>query len=220
MGRARSVEAKDERRAALLNAALDEIFQKGFSASRMDDIAARANLSKGTLYLYFESKEVLFGALIDSLATSNIGEIERITAGASSVFDALNGVAAYAPGMIRSSRLPKLMKVLIGDSQFFPVLIADYRTRVLDRVLSALALLLSNAKARGEIEIDDPALLARLVIAPMAFSGIWQAVFGNTPGAEVDLEALFRMHINLMITALTPHGNTLSVESNVERSVQ
>lgn len=220
MERARSDEAKTERRAALLNAALDEFFLKGFSASRMDDIAARASLSKGTLYLYFESKEVLFRALIDSLAMSNIREIERITAEASSVFDALNGVAAYAPAMIRNSRLPKLMKVLIGDSHSFPAIIADYRIQVLDRVLSGLALLLSNAKVRGEIEIDDPALLARLVIAPMAFSGIWQAVFGNGPGTSVDLEALFRMHINLMIKALTPHGNTHSAHSNSEGSAQ
>ena len=112
------------------------------------------------------------------------------------------------------------MKVLIGDSHSFPAIIADYRIQVLDRVLSGLALLLSNAKVRGEIEIDDPALLARLVIAPMAFSGIWQAVFGNGPGTSVDLEALFRMHINLMIKALTPHGNTHSAHSNSEGSAQ
>lgn len=220
MERARSVEAKDERRAALLNAALDEFFQNGFSASRIDDIAARANVSKGTLYLYFDSKEALFRALIEVLAMSNIREIERIAAEAPSVFDALNGVAAYAPDMIRNSSVPKLMKVLIGDSHSFPTIIADYRTQVLDRLLGALALLLSNAKARGEIETNDPALLARLVIAPMAFSGIWQAVFGNATSAAVDLEALFQMHINMMIKALTPHGTMLSTPTSDAGSAQ
>ena len=62
MKRARSDEAKDERRAQLLDAALDEFFEKGFSAARMDDIARRAKLSKGTLYLYFDSKKAMFQA--------------------------------------------------------------------------------------------------------------------------------------------------------------
>lgn len=204
--RARSVEDKGGRRAELLTVALDEFFKRGFSASRMDDIAANARLSKGTLYLYFASKEALFKALIDSLAMPNLTEIEAIAERASSVFDALQGLAAYAPTMIRHSNLPKLMKVLIGDSHNFPDIVSEYRTLVLDRILAALTQLLSKAEARGEIETDDPGMLARLLIAPIAFSGIWQAVFGSDPHAEVDLEALFQMHIKMMIKALTPLG--------------
>ena len=101
------------------------------------------------------------------------------------------------------------MKVLIGDSHNFPDIIADYRMQILDRVLGALTLVLSNAKARGEIETDDPALLARLLVAPIAFSGIWQAVFSNGPGPEIDLEALFRTHTNMMIKALMPQNVAL-----------
>ena len=184
--------------------ALDEFFQKGFSAARMDDIAARANVSKGTLYLYFDSKESLFKALIENIAMPNLEMIEGIAASAPSVFDALHSLAAFAPKVIRHSNLPRLMKVMIGDSHNFPDIIADYRTRILDRVLRALAMVLANAKQRGEIETDDPALLARLLIAPMVFSGIWQAVFGGAADAKVDLEALFRMHVKIMTKGLDP----------------
>ena len=68
MQRARSEAAKDTRRQALLTAALDEFFERGFAAARMDDIARRAGFSKGTLYLYFDSKEALFASLIETFA--------------------------------------------------------------------------------------------------------------------------------------------------------
>jgi AcrR family transcriptional regulator len=209
MKRAITNESKSERRSAILAVALDVFYENGFNAARMDDIATRAELSKGTLYLYFDTKDALFKALIDSLAIPNLGEIEKIAAAAPSVIDALDGLAMYAPNMIRHSNMPRLMKVLIGDSQNFPAIIVDYRVRILDRLIGALTLLLKNGKLRGEIETDDPALLARLLIAPIAFSGIWQAVFGGASEATVDLERLFQMHIKIMIKALTPQRDPL-----------
>jgi AcrR family transcriptional regulator len=206
MQRARSDDAKDERRQALLLVALDEFFQKGFAAARMDDIARRANLSKGTLYLYFDSKEALFTALIETLAMPNLGHIEMISASAPSMREALDRLVMFAPVLIRHSNLPRLMKVLIGDSHNFPEIIHTYRTQILERVLGALAQMLEAAKARGEIEIGDPKLMARLVVAPIAFSGIWQAVFAGDEEAEVDLEALFRMHAELLIKAIGTQG--------------
>ena len=71
--RARTEEAKNQRRQALLAAALDEFFERGFTAARMDDIAARADVSKGALYLYFNSKEALFAALVENLRPAECG---------------------------------------------------------------------------------------------------------------------------------------------------
>ena len=206
MLRARSIEAKVDRHQALMAAALDTFFEHGFAASRMEEIASRAGVSKGALYLYFDSKEALFKALIEHLAIPNLERIEAIAAAAPSVADALRGLAAYAPTMIRHSNVPRLMKVMIGDSHLFPGIIADYRLRVLDRVLRALTLILDRANSRGEIATQNPALTARLVIAPMLFAGIWQAVFGGAPDAEVDLEAMFAMHVDFIIKALSPAG--------------
>ena len=206
MKRARSDNAKDERRQALLLVALDEFFQKGFAAARMDDIARRADLSKGTIYLYFESKEALFTALIETLAMPNLGQIEMISTSSLSMREALDKLIVFAPVMLRHSNLPRLMKVLIGDSHNFPEIIRTYRTQILDRVLGALSRMLEAAKARGEIDIGDPKLMARLVVAPIAFSGIWQAVFAGDKGAEVDLDALFRMHADLLMKAIGTQG--------------
>lgn len=206
MQRARSDEAKDERRAILLNAALDEFFEKGFAAARMDDIARRAGLSKGAVYIYFDSKETLFKALIEQLAAPNIERIEQIASGSVSIEQALDRLAAFAPLMIRQTDLPRLMKVLVGDSHTFPEIIQAYRREVLERLLSILADALKQAEARGEIELRDAALTARLLLAPIAFSGLWHAVFGKVAEAAVDLDTLFRLHADNMLKALRPEG--------------
>lgn len=198
MKRARTDEAKDARRQALLDAALDEFFDRGFTAARTHDIAKRAGLSKGTLYLYFDSKETLFSELIKSLTSPNIVRIEEIAATSPSALDAIDRFTGFASHLVRTSDLPRLLKVLIGECQYFPETMKHYREEVFDRVLAAIASVLSAAKTRGEIDIGDPHLTARLVIAPVIFSGLWHAMFGADSEAEVDLEALFGEHARLL----------------------
>ena len=202
MLRARSDEAKDERRSALLTAALDEFFEKGFAATRMSDIARRAHLSKGTLYLYFDSKEAMFRALVESLASPNLEIVEQITGNAGSLKEALSGICRFVPFLIRHTELPRLMKVLIGDSHMFPQMVRAYREELIERVLAMLAGILSRAHEAGEAEIEDPALTARIVMAPMVLSALWQAIFNRHQEAEVDLERLFQIHERMMLKAL------------------
>ncbi|MEZ5985350.1 MAG: TetR/AcrR family transcriptional regulator [Hyphomonas sp.] len=202
MLRARSNEAKDERRQALLGAALDEFFEKGFAATRMDDIARRAGLSKGTLYLYFGSKEALFQGLIETLATPNLKIVETITSQSTSLKDALTRIRQFAPFLVQQTDLPRLMKVLIGDSHLFPDVVRAYREDLIDRVLSMITTLLQRAHDTGEAIIDTPALTARLLMAPMIFSAMWQAVFNQKSEADIDLDELFRIHEQMMLKAL------------------
>ena len=201
MQRAISPNAKDDRRLRLLEAALDEFFERGFAAARMEDIAKRIDLSKGTVYLYFKSKDELFRALIAHLATPNIEIIEGLITQSPGFGDAMNRLAAFAPALIRESRMPKLMKVLIGDSHTFPDIIKTYRETVMDRLLHMFAKLLERAKEAGEIQVGDPLLAARLILAPVAFSALWHATFNKASDAEVDLETLFSMHANAMKAA-------------------
>ncbi|WP_321489873.1 TetR/AcrR family transcriptional regulator [uncultured Hyphomonas sp.] len=202
MQRARTEEAKDERRQALLSAALDEFFEKGFAATRMDDVARRAHLSKGALYLYFDSKDALFQGLVESLATPNLEIVEQITQQAATLKEALRGIRLFAPNLIRQTELPRLMKVLIGDSQMFPDLVQTYRRELIDRVLSMIASLLKRANDSGEASIAHPELTARLVMAPIVLSALWQAVFNQKSEADVNLDQLFEIHEQMLLNAL------------------
>lgn len=206
MIRARTAEAKDQRRQRLVEAALDEFSERGFAAARMEDIASRAGLSKGTLYLYFDSKEGLFEELIDTIAVPNVERIEELARAAPSATQAIEAFLEVAGQLVRESKLPRVVKTLIADSGAFPELVSRYRTDVLDRVLAAFAGVLARAHEAGELEIEDPDLTARLVLAPVVFSAIWSVVF-ETPeerdqGSGVDVGRLLALHRRNLLTAL------------------
>jgi AcrR family transcriptional regulator len=203
MLRARTPQAKDERRQALLTAALDEFFERGFSAARMDDIAARAGLSKGALYLYFDSKDALFTSLIEEFAVPNIERVEAIASQATSAEEALREFTRFAPTLIRESSIPKIMKVLVANAPAFPETATAYRKKVVERGLGVIAGVLAKAKSSGEFTLDDPALAARLVAAPVIFSALWRILFEHDSEAQLDVEALLDLHVRTLIRGLT-----------------
>ncbi|MCB1757357.1 MAG: TetR/AcrR family transcriptional regulator, partial [Gammaproteobacteria bacterium] len=196
--------AKDARRQRIVQAALDEFFERGFSAARMDDIAERAGLSKGRLYLYFQTTESLFDALIDTIALPRVAQMEHISQEAGSATQAIYGLCALAPEIIRHSPMPKIIKILIGDGNRFPAVVARYRQQVIERGLGALEAVLERGHQRGELNVPHPALTARLVIAPVILSAIWQVVFENPEDTDkVDLDTLFALHRDTLLQALS-----------------
>lgn len=199
MQRARTQEAKEERRQALLAAALDEFFERGFTAARMDDIAARADLSKGSLYLYFDSKDALFAALVEEYALPNVARIEAF---AQSGLSGLSMMLRMAPALIRETPIPKIMKVLISEAPSFPEMATAYRRQVIERGLGAMTAMLKKANDAGEITINDPKLTARLVVAPMVMSALWRVAFEHDAEARVDLDALFAAYEPMLMRAL------------------
>jgi AcrR family transcriptional regulator len=208
MLRARTEQAKDKRKMALLISALDEFYERGFNAARMEDIAKRAHLSKGTLYLYFDSKPALFKALIEEIALPTLGNTGQIAEKAPSAVQALTSLMNYMPQVIRHSPMPKLMKVLIADSKAFPELTLLYRKQMIERALSMIKGVLQRGNANGEWQVEDVHLTARLVIAPMIFSVIWRVTFENialeddSALPELDLEGLFALHTQYLLAAL------------------
>ncbi len=207
MARAHTAEAKDLRRAALLEAALDEFFQRGFTAARMDDIAARAGVSKGALYVYFDSKDALFKSLVEVYAVPNVERLESVIRHSGGGLQAIGAMLRFAPTIIRETPVPKLAKILIADAPAFPDTVTAYRKNVIERVLGALTAVLEEANAQGEIEIDNPSLTARLVAAPIIFSAIWRVVFEHDPDAQIDLDALFALHEKMLLQALAIRAN-------------
>ena len=208
MARARTVEAKDQRRQALLQAALDEFYERGFSAARMDDIAARAGLSKGAIYLYFSSKQDLFISLVESFAVPKVELLETSVKSAGGGLSAISSLMRLAPTILRQSPIPKIVKILTSDAQAFPEMVTAYRRRVVERGLAAIVGVLEAARDAGEIDIDDPKHTARLVVAPIIMSALWRVLFEHDPEARVDLEALLSEHERLLRRALAPRPET------------
>lgn len=200
--RARTEEAKEERRVSILNAALHEFYERGLAGARLDDIADQAGVSKGTLYLYFDNKEALFRDLIHHYTGPTIKQLESKVSLAPSLEQALNSFVQISVDIIRQSEMPAVMKVMIGESQAFPDIIRHHRENIIEKTDMIFTKVLSAAKDRGEIEIDDPALVTRLMFAPIVYSSIWQSVFASNCPYDVDYETLLQTHVKLMLKGM------------------
>ena len=203
--RARTEKDKDQRRSTLLLAALNEFFEKGFNAARMEDIAKHAGLSKGTLYLYFANKDALFKALIEEVAIPTIGNTSQQVLAASSGKQALQLLMQNIAHVIRTTPLPKLVKVIIADGKAFPELVQFYREQVLNRVFALLETLITRSVESKEWHCNDIPMTARLIVAPIIFSVVWRMVFEHSDEQhnKLDIDTLFKLHTHYLVQVLS-----------------
>ena len=140
------------RRAAILKAALDEFCEKGFAATRVEDVAARAGVAKGTIYLNFKDKQALFEELTRSTLGAHIARLEavRLESG-QRMRDTVEAIFLPMIEAARAGRLGELMRLMIAESGRFPHLAEFYYREVLARAMSAIRRLAREAIREGEL---------------------------------------------------------------------
>ena len=194
---------KDARPTEILDAALAVFAEKGYAATRMDDIAQRAGVTKGTIYLYFQSKDAVFRSLVQE----SIGAtIEGVAAAAASFEGSaadllrmvLRGVGAFA----RTGDRVVLPKIIIAEAGNFPALAEFYRHEVIDRGLGVLASVIARGIARGEFRAVVPEHAARLCIGPILVAVFWRTTFGRFDTVPYDLDGLIETHIDVLLRGL------------------
>lgn len=195
---------KDDRAAEILEAALVCFAENGFAATRMEDIAERARITKGTIYLYFESKEDLF----KSLARQSIGaQIETITAHVKAFdgnsADLLRFVLGTVGHFVTTSDRVVLSKVLLAEAGKFPELAEFWRREVIDRGLGLFTAIIRRGQARGEFRAMPPEHAARLCIAPMLIIMIWRTTFSRFDETPYDYPGLVQAHLDTLLRGLT-----------------
>jgi AcrR family transcriptional regulator len=187
-----------ERREAILAAALDEFSASGYSAARLDDVARRAGVAKGTIYLYFRDKETLFQELIRSTMSPLVGAIEA----APFKNVPLRAVTAMIVDLfvreVYETRRRDVIRLMITEGQRFPKLAEFYYREVIGRVIAALRGMIAAAIARGEVgrEYEALARFPQLLMAPALVSIVWSGLFGHI--APLDVRALMRAHLDLV----------------------
>ncbi len=161
---------KEARPGELLDAALDLFVEKGFAATRAEEVAARAGVSKGTLFLYFQSKEELFKAVISENIAGRFTEWNA-------EFAAYDGSSAdmlrYAMNMwwerIGATRASGITKLIISEAHNFPEVTAFYQTEVIQPGQALIRRILQRGVDRGEFAVDDMDHAVYSVIAAMVF---------------------------------------------------
>lgn len=166
---------KDARPQELLDAALDHFVARGFAATRLDDVAKSAGVSKGTLYLYFCSKEELFKAVVRESIVPLIGQtegvVDQFTGSSEDLFRLVMRSWWENMGATKLSGLPKLMMAEAGN---FPELASFYQEEVVDRGEKLVTTMLRRGVARGEVRDDDLEIATRILIAPMIMMMMWK----------------------------------------------
>ncbi len=199
---------KFRRRAAarpdeLLNAALDLFIENGFAATRVEDIAKRAGISKGAVYLYFSSKEAILEALVRRavvpVAEGAMAMVETYTG---SVREAITMAFSVLAMRLSEPRLIAIPKLIMHEVTQFPELAQMYREEVIERAKPALVALIEKGIASGELRAVDPELTVRSIVGPVALHVLMAEVFGIVPEGGLQLDKLVANHLDILFDGL------------------
>jgi len=194
---ANRAERAAERRGAIIEAAMDEFIARGFAATRLDDVARRAGVAKGTIYLHFKDKEALFEELI---RTAIVPLVNRLAAGpppvGGSVRDMIEGFANVFIREVATTRRGDIIRLIVAEGPRFPDIADFYYREVVSRGLAGMRALIELGVARGEIRQENLARFPQILVAPAIVAVIWQSLFARH--APLDAIEMFRVHLDLI----------------------
>lgn len=191
---------KAERPTEIVDAALEVFAEKGFAGARLDEIAARAGVSKGALYLYFATKEDLFRAVVGQAIAPNLTLLKAVAASHPGPFsDLVQGVAGQLGVVAASPSLGGVLKMVVGEARNFPELARIWHDSVVAQGLEVIATAIQAAQARGEVRPGDPRTFALQLIAPVLVGVIWRETFVPVGARPFDLPTLIAQHIETVL---------------------
>lgn len=196
---------KDARPQELLAAALDLFVERGFASTRLEDVARRAGVSKGTLYLYFTNKEELFKAVVRDSIVPVIGAAE----------DSIAGYEGHSADLLRSvlndwwqrlgaTKASGISKLVIAEAGNFPDIACFYQEEVIARGTSMISSMLVRAVERGEFRPIDVSVMTQVLIAPMLMLMTWKHSIGPCDQDHLDPQAFLAAFLDVALHGLLP----------------
>jgi AcrR family transcriptional regulator len=185
-----------ERRQAIIDAALEEFISRGFTATRLDDVAKRAGVAKGTIYLHFKDKESMFEELIRTALVPLIGRLHAPPPIGGSVRDAVEGFARTFIAEVASTKRGDIVRLIVAEGPRFPSVADFYYREVVSRGLAGMRALIELGVARGEIAHQELARFPQILVAPALIAVIWQSLFSKH--APLDVTEMLRVHLDLI----------------------
>jgi AcrR family transcriptional regulator len=190
------VKRVEQRRDLILAAALEEFSGHGFEATRLEDIARRAGVAKGTIYLYFADKEALFQELIRWQLTPVIGAFERVTRADVPVRVVADQLIEMFVREIYGTRRKDVIRLIVSEGPRFPKLAEFYYREVLSRMIEAFRGVLRRAVERGELKSAAFVKFPQLLVSPGLVAILWNGLFDRFE--PLDPRALMRAHFDII----------------------
>ena len=186
----------EARRAAILAAALEEFSARGYEGARLEDVAKRASIAKGTIYLYFADKEALFQDLVRSMVNPILGMLQQtreIDLPARALVELL--IETFLRE-IYGTRRKDIIRLIFSEGPRFPAIAEFYHREVISRILGFVRPMLARAVARGELPDDTFVRFPQLLIAPGLVGILWSGLFEKLE--PLDVAAMMRAHVNVI----------------------
>jgi len=187
----------------IVEAALDLFVEKGFAATRMDEIAKRAGVTKGTVYLYFPGKEDLFRAVVEEMMGPNIEAGERLVAEhEGTATELIRKLIESWWELVGNSRVACLSKLMTGEAANFPELAQYYVDHVVVRARRIFKTALQRGIDRGEFRPVPLTDTARLAIAPLVHVSIYKRSMFPFDPEGCDVESYVNLHIDIFLRGI------------------
>ena len=194
---------KDARPGEILDAALDLFTEKGFAASRIDEVAARAGVSKGTVYLYFDSKENLFKAMVKEKILPQMEKTEGLMLNHSGDHaELLEKIARQWWGVLQGSNLSGLPKVIIAEAGNFPDIASFFVENVTQRIRGLFTRIIQQGIDTGEFRSISATEAARVFTSAIVFAFIWQHSLAPFDSIPFESETYLQIHLENFIRGL------------------
>jgi AcrR family transcriptional regulator len=193
---------KAERPKEIVEAAFAEFSRNGYAVTTLDRIAERAGVTKGTIYVYFESKEHLFLSMVRELTKAALDTVhDMFERHEGSTAELLRAQFSFIyQHIVEDRRRREVLRMLIAEASRFPELADRYHEEILRPCLEMLRQAIQRGMDRGEFRrssiIDSP----QVVIAPIALVDLWMMMFDDRQ--PLDLKAYFDAHLDLVLNGL------------------
>jgi AcrR family transcriptional regulator len=206
---ARWTRRKQARPSEILDGALKVFAEKGYAGARMDDIARRAGVTKGTIYLYFENKEAVFKTLVrDSIGATLAGVTANTRDFQGSAKDLLRFALGAMAHLLTTSDRVVLPKIIIAESGNFPGLARFYREEIIDKGIALMSSLIERGIAQGEFQRVPVQHAVRLCIAPVLLGAMWRVTFAQFDTELYDYKGLIDTHLDVLFRGLAAEGRS------------
>ncbi|MDX1403134.1 MAG: TetR/AcrR family transcriptional regulator [Woeseiaceae bacterium] len=192
---------KEERPEEITQAALEAFAEKGYAATRVDEVAKRAGVSKGLLYLYFKTKEDLFKAVIRSFVSPRVDALVDTIANTELSAEAfIRGPFLDFAKSVPNSPVKVLIRLMVAEGPKHPDLVQWYWDTVVSRAIKALGSLIEKGVRNGEFRHTALSEFPQLLVAPVLFSTIFTTVFRKQ--ADLDTDRFIEAHVDLLLNAV------------------
>lgn len=199
-------QASEARRRAILDAAFDIFIAEGFSAARLDDIAKRAGVAKGTLYLFSRDKEDLFEQVALDAVAPVLQRLETLAAQPDLPFATLlTGIFALFEREVLQTKRREIMRLIVSEGARFPKIAEFYHREIISRGMSLISNAAARAHERGEIPSDTLARYPQLLFGPMLIGVVWRALF--EPYQHLDISGLLAAHRDMLLGTAQTKAN-------------